>query len=339
LGDHFWDCANFGVAATPGAHLIGLPSMVDRPRVAQMNPEEFKDFVMTKAKEAFAQHGGPTQFLEARYNTFEKMEKLLYDVHTLFPPASDCVYEIPAGVGEDALGGQAASKIPLGAFGFCRGKSDRGLTEARTSLEQIDDMLTGGFRTSADPLWVRPAESDAEGLVAPWHQVGKVEPFSTAFTRGMGRTASVFTIMSIITDHKAGLDTARMTALHPKLAETATGVYCYHVLFADRKMAIFSSFNLGVRGAMRKPPNPFKWAAALRAIAGWGWCIVSPPMVQLPTQDWFVGASPHGVGGMSGTEGRGHRERLRERTPLLLILLSLLLLLLLLLLRRAPRRC
>ena len=146
------------------AHDVFGPAVSGKPEICQKFGEHAKTFL----KQMLAQHGGVDQCLTERFRKREVHMEFLTWAKKLWPLDADVRYDTAASLPVTTESECAQTKLltfhPC-SLGFGQQCTMRGPVENNVACELIDDIVTHGFRSGAEPvLLTQPAEMFSEKM-------------------------------------------------------------------------------------------------------------------------------------------------------------------------------
>ena len=175
-------------SAADGSGFFGVVKVEPNPETVR--PENFKEDMRDLLAGIFRQHGGPQQYLTARFGTEHSREQFAQDLQKLFPPKEDMEYYSGAPAIPDH---DKEFLISLWDLGFAARCSTKPPPYAHTARSLGDEFVTNTFLTERDPL-----------LLAEWASVpacpdpASPHYFWTSYVKGMARATTVLVVADLI---------------------------------------------------------------------------------------------------------------------------------------------
>lgn len=162
-------------------------------------------------------HGGPMQFLAARY--FHQSERVKYAkrLWSAFPPLVDkppmlrdtTDYLFSSTLDDSYLSERHEIIFHVAQLDFTRLATLRQPPALRPSLQLADEILTSGFITNGDPIMVNLLMDPSAAVPGPWPEdQGNSRAFIFGYVKGANRLCTLHALITLCLDDEISIDQA-----------------------------------------------------------------------------------------------------------------------------------
>lgn len=157
------------------------------------------------------------QFLEKRYPDMDSRRQYAEKLWAHFPAGEvkppSLRRPLPSCLEEERASGVPGSDLILilhvATLDFRRGASLKGVVSLKTSLLLVDEILTDGFLSAAEPVLVQSPDVQVEEVWGPWWE-SQDDPrslgaFSVNYVKGAARVSTLHTILTLCLDDEVQL--------------------------------------------------------------------------------------------------------------------------------------